>query len=87
MEKIKAQLPEMLAEIESCREEERNYQWLYRYLVFECLKETVDPNYDAGVWTTEEVVEAVYNKYARASNRRRFLEWVVKNIRYLAKNT
>lgn len=87
MEKIKAQLPQMLEEIEKAKAEANHYLWLYRYLVFECIKETVDPKYDGGIWTSKEVVDLVHEKYEFANRRKRYLEWVVKNIRFFAKNT
>lgn len=87
MEKIKARLPEILEEIKKCKKESNNYLMLYRYLVFECIKETVNEKYDAGIWTTEEVMDLVYEKHERAVRRKHYLEWIVKNIKNFAKNT
>lgn len=86
MDAIKEQLPAMLEEIQHCKEMAAAHLMMYRMMVAQCVRETVDPDYIGGYWTTKEALEETYSNYKEARVRQKHLEWVVKNIKNFAKS-
>lgn len=87
MDAIKEQLPDMLEEIQHCKELADAHLMLYRFMIAECIHEAVNPSYDGGYWTRREAMEETYRNYREALGRKKHLEWVVRNIKNFAKNT
>lgn len=87
METIKEKLPDILHEIELRKKEAQIHLTLYQFMVAECIREAVQPNYNGGYWTRQEAMEETYRNYTDALERKKYLEWIVKNIKNFAKNT
>lgn len=86
MDALKEQLPAMLEEIQHCKEMADAHFMMYRFMIANCVHETIDPNFDGGYWTRKEAIEETYQNYRDALERKKHLEWVVKNIKNFAKS-
>lgn len=86
METIKSKLPEIIDEINACKNLSRFYTAQKKKIIKKCLKEIVDPNYDGGFWTTRDFWNQTCRNYNKSILRRKHLEWVVKNIKNFAKS-
>ena len=87
MKTIKEQLPEMLEEIQHCKKMANVHLTMYQYMIAQCIREAVDPDYIGGYWTTQEAMDETYANYQDALARKKHLEWVVKNIKNFAKSS
>lgn len=87
METIKERLPEMLEEIQHYKEMARIHLDMYRFMITQCIREAIEPNFDGGYWTSEEAIEETYANYEDAVRKVKHLEWVVKNIKNFAKSS